>query len=107
MATIRDKVEGLIADSGVMIFSKSYCPYCRATKRLLENLGSSYAVLELDTEPDGRDIQDYLATRPEGQRTVPNIFINQKHVGGNSDLQALHKQGKLAALLKASATPRL
>jgi len=48
---------------------------------------------------DGADIQDALAELT-GQRTVPNIFINKKHIGGNSDLQA--KKGQLPDLLKAA-----
>jgi glutaredoxin 3 len=47
---------------------------------------------------DGGEIQDTLELMT-GQRTVPNIFINGKHIGGNSEIQALHKEGKLKELL--------
>jgi glutaredoxin 3 len=60
-------------------------------------MGAKYYAIELDQVPDGSDIQAALADI-SGQRTVPNIYIGQKHIGGNSDLQA--KSGELKALLK-------
>lgn len=47
---------------------------------------------------DGAEIQDTLE-QMTGQRTVPNIFINGQHIGGNSEFQALYKEGKLKELL--------
>lgn len=78
------------------VFSKSYCPYCSASKRLLDGLGAKYKLVELDEVPDGSAIQAALL-EISGQRTVPNIFIGKKHIGGNSDLQA--KSGELKGLL--------
>ncbi|POR31569.1 Glutaredoxin [Tolypocladium paradoxum] len=128
------KVQQIIDDNAVgmspalclappLVFSKSYCPHCKATKKTLNNLGADYTALELDNEctslcpPDspariaGADeqrraaecsaLQDALE-QLTGQRTVPNILIQQKHIGGNSDLQALFKSGKLADLLRDS-----
>ena len=69
------------------MFSKSYCPYCRATKKLLDGAGAKYFALELDQVEDGAAIQDALHALT-GQRTVPNVFIARKHIGGNSELQA-------------------
>ncbi|KAJ2970929.1 hypothetical protein NUW58_g9553 [Xylaria curta] len=57
----------------------------------------STSPLELDKVDDGPAIQDALREL-SGQRTVPNIYIGQQHIGGNSDLQA--KSGELKALLK-------
>ncbi|KAI1437431.1 putative glutaredoxin [Xylaria sp. CBS 124048] len=79
------------------VFSKSWCPHCAASKRLLDNMGAKYYAIELDQVSDGRAIQDALAEL-SGQRTVPNIYIGQQHIGGNSDLQA--KSGELKAMLK-------
>ncbi|KAH0548266.1 hypothetical protein GP486_008031 [Trichoglossum hirsutum] len=83
------------------VFSKSTCPYCRAAKSLLREKGASFHVVELDQVAnvidDGPEIQAALAELT-GQRTVPNIFINKKHIGGNSDLQA--KKKELPDLLK-------
>ncbi len=80
------------------VFSKSYCPYCSASKRLLDDLGAKYFTIELDQVDDGAAIQAALADI-SGQRTVPNIYIGQKHIGGNSDLQS--KKGELKSLLQS------
>ena len=67
-------------------------------KTLLQSLNQDYKVIELDQIPKGSAIQNGLQELT-GQRTVPNVFINGKHIGGNSDIQALHSQGKLKPLL--------
>ncbi|KAK0652784.1 putative glutaredoxin [Cercophora newfieldiana] len=87
------KVQQLIDDNGVVVFSKSYCPYCNNTKRLLDGYGAKYAHYELNQEEDGSDVQDALL-KITGQRTVPNIFINKQHIGGNSDFEAVISKGK-------------
>lgn len=76
-----------------MVFSKSYCPYCNNTKRILDDLNAKYKAIELNQEEDGGDIQNALL-KLSGQRTVPNIFINRIHIGGNSDLEAVAVNGK-------------
>ncbi|KAF2716640.1 putative P450 monooxygenase [Polychaeton citri CBS 116435] len=91
------KAQGIIDDNSVAVFSKSYCPYCKATKSLLSELGAKYYAIELDQVDDGAAIQDALEDITS-QRSVPNIFIAQKHIGGNSDLQA--KKSQLPDLLK-------
>ena len=55
-------------------------------------------VYQLDQMSNGSSIQAALLAKT-GQRTVPNVFIKGKHVGGNDDTQALHKKGKIAAML--------
>ncbi|RYO79374.1 hypothetical protein DL766_006002 [Monosporascus sp. MC13-8B] len=87
MAAAKTKAQQIIDENGVAVFSKSYCPYCNATKRLLDSVGAKYYVLELDQVSDGSEIQSALEEMT-GQRTVPNVFINRKHIGGNSDVQA-------------------
>ncbi|RMJ10711.1 hypothetical protein BHE90_011267 [Fusarium euwallaceae] len=99
MAEISQKVQQIIDDNAVVVFSKSYCPYCRQTKKTLDDLNTVYELLELDQIPDGSDIQDALEVI-SGQRTVPNVYIKQKHIGGNSDVQSLKSAGKLQNLLK-------
>ncbi|KEY64900.1 hypothetical protein S40285_00105 [Stachybotrys chlorohalonatus IBT 40285] len=95
----KQKAQQIIDGSAVVVFSKSYCPYCRDTKSTLSSLGVDATILELDQESDGDDLQAALQAI-SGQRTVPNIFIQQKHIGGNSDLQSLSSSGKLKTLLK-------
>jgi glutaredoxin 3 len=87
-----------------MVFAKSYCPYCKKTKALLMEFEEYIEVgvewIDLDDLPaeDGPMIQKELQD-VTGQRTVPNVFIGQEHVGGNSDLQQLHAVGKLEGML--------
>jgi len=100
MSSAKAKAQQIIDGNDVVVFSKSYCPYCRATKTLLnEKLGSQdkYFLMELDQVEDGAALQDALEDIT-GQRSVPNIFIAKKHIGGNSDLQS--KKGELDGLLK-------
>jgi len=97
MSAAKTKAQGIIDEHPVAVFSKSYCPYCKATKALLSESGAQYYAIELDQVDDGAAIQDALQELT-GQRSVPNIFIAQKHIGGNSDLQA--KKGDLPSLLK-------
>ncbi|QPG74970.1 hypothetical protein FOA43_002309 [Brettanomyces nanus] len=82
------KIDHLINTHKVFVASKSYCPYCRATKQFFSTVYPDAYVIELDETPDGDEIQDYLYQKT-GQRTVPNVFIGGKHIGGNSDVQAL------------------
>mmetsp|Transcript_9313 Transcript_9313/g.13182 ORF Transcript_9313/g.13182 Transcript_9313/m.13182 type:complete len:139 (+) Transcript_9313:131-547(+) len=94
-----------IQDNSVIVFSKSYCPYCRRTKSLLSDMTKSTDIdvqifeLDLQEENDGQLIQSELL-RVTGQRTVPNVFIHGKHIGGNSDLQELANSGKLSQVLQ-------
>lgn len=101
MSSAKAKAQQIIDANPVVVFSKSYCPYCRATKTLLnEKLGSDkYFLMELDQVDDGAALQDALEDITN-QRSVPNIFIGKKHIGGNSDLQA--KKGELDGLLTSA-----
>ncbi|BFZ59079.1 Glutaredoxin [Saitoella coloradoensis] len=95
---VKSKVDKAIADNKIAVFSKSYCPYCKQAKNTLSQLGIKFYVLELDEVDDGAQIQDYLQEKT-GQRTVPNIFVNGQHLGGNSDLQTKKSTGELEKLL--------
>ncbi|KAJ9499238.1 Glutaredoxin [Exophiala xenobiotica] len=99
MSAAKQKAQKIIDDNSVVVFSKSYCPYCRASKSLLNEKHAKYFLMELDEVDDGAAIQDALE-EITGQRSVPNIFIAQKHIGGNSDLQS--KKGQLDDLLKSA-----
>ncbi|KAF8945740.1 hypothetical protein BGZ47_002075 [Haplosporangium gracile] len=97
-AAIKTKVDAIIADNAIVVFSKSHCPYCTKAKALLSQHGVKVFILELDDVDDGTAIQAYLQTLT-GQRTVPNIFISQTHIGGCDDLFKLEKSGQLKTLL--------
>ncbi|KAK3832978.1 MAG: glutaredoxin [Linnemannia elongata] len=81
-----------------MFFGKSYCPHCKNAKSVLAAKGVQYKAYEIDLEAKGAEVQDYLQQKT-GQRTVPNIFINTHHLGGNSDLVAAKESGKLDKML--------
>jgi len=97
MSAAKTKAQNIIDENPVAVFSKSYCPYCKETKSLLDQLGATYYSIELDQVDDGSAIQAALK-EINGQSSVPNIYIKQQHIGGNSDLQA--KKGELPELLK-------
>ncbi|KAM0199382.1 hypothetical protein ACHAPI_003134 [Fusarium lateritium] len=99
MSQASAKVQQLIDNNSVVVFSKSYCPYCKQTKKALDDLNAEYELLELDEVSDGSALQDALE-QISGQRTVPNVYIKQQHIGGNSDLQSLKSAKKLTTLLK-------
>lgn len=66
---------------------------------MFNDIQVDYKALELDEHLDGDAIQTALAELTN-QKTVPNIFVNQQHIGGNDALQAAFKSGKLAQILK-------
>ncbi|KAG2199386.1 hypothetical protein INT47_001568 [Mucor saturninus] len=98
MSTPKQIVEETIQQNRVVVFAKSYCPYCKKAKALLTSLDIQFASIELDLDPQGADIQDYLLEKT-GQRTVPNIFVAQKHLGGSDDLAKANEDGTLQKLL--------
>ena len=67
---------------------------------LFERIGEKAEVIELDEQADGSLIQDGLY-KMTGQRSVPNVFVNGKHLWGNDDTQAAARSGKLQELLNA------
>ena len=82
-----------------MIFSKSYCPYCDKAKAVFDGLSADYGVIELDRVDEGAEIQGHLQ-EITGQRTVPSVWVNGKHIGGCDDTLSLHSQGKLKEMVK-------
>lgn len=93
-----EKTKEIVASNPVTVFSKTYCPYCVQVKRLLTKLGASFKAVELDTESDGSEVQAALF-QFTGQRTVPNVFIGGKHIGGCDATVALNGKGGLVPLL--------
>ena len=82
--------------SRVEIYSKGYCPYCRRAKALLDRRGVDYEEIEVTADLAG--LQEMIR-RSEGRRTVPQIFIDGRGIGGCDDLQALERSGELDELL--------
>lgn len=83
----------------IVIYTTSTCPYCRAAKRLLEQKQLAYEEISVDGDPQKRAEMSRLA---EGRRTVPQIFIDGRPIGGCDDLYALESDGELDRLLAAS-----
>ncbi|KAJ6795695.1 putative glutaredoxin-C6 [Iris pallida] len=92
------KAKEIVSSNPVVVFSKSYCPYCVRVKQLLTQLGATFKAIELDAESDGSETQAALA-QWTGQRTVPNVFIGGNHIGGCDSVVAKHNGGKLVPLL--------
>lgn len=80
----------------IIIYSTATCPYCDMAKELFKAKNASFEEIRVDTNPGKRDEMIQLA----GRRTVPQIFINDQHIGGYDDLSTLQKAGKLDELLK-------
>jgi glutaredoxin 3 len=99
---IRQFIDSENSSHQVVVWSKSSCPYCMQTKQLFKSMPSiDVAVHELDRLPSGSLIQQELQNLT-GQRTVPNIFVQNQHMGGNDDIQRAHRTGQLSKLIKAN-----
>ncbi|XP_057516284.1 glutaredoxin-like [Amaranthus tricolor] len=93
-----EKAQNLVSSNPVMVFSKTYCGFCDRVKKLLKQLDANFQVMELDKEADGDAIQAALLEWT-GQRTVPNVFIGGKHIGGCDAVMEKHNQGQLVPML--------
>ncbi len=82
----------------VEIYTKDWCPYCARAKRLLDDKGVAYAEHEISMDPAKRA---EMIDRANGRTTVPQVFIDGRHVGGSDDLAALEREGRLDSLLAA------
>ena len=80
----------------IKMYKKNPCPYCDRAKTLLDNKGWKYEVVDLTDKPAELE---KLKTET-GWRTVPMIFINEKLVGGYSDLKTLEDDGKLDSMVQ-------
>jgi glutaredoxin 3 len=80
----------------VRIYTTSYCPFCVRAKRLLDNKGVLYR--EVDVTADA-ELRERMIVESGGRRTVPQIFIDGRPLGGFEELQVLDRSGELDALL--------
>jgi glutaredoxin 3 len=94
----------------VIVFSKSYCPYCARTKALFQRITEEepftnilVKVLELDQTAHGSLVQQALLERTE-QRTVPNVFVGGRHVGGSDITHSMAASGQLQEMLSSIET---
>ncbi len=81
--------------SEIVIYTGRFCPYCTMAKRLLDRKGVAYTEIDVDSKPELRQ-EMMLKTQ---RRTIPQIFIGERHIGGFDDLQALDMKKELDPLL--------
>lgn len=80
----------------VIIYTTTYCPYCTKAKQLMKKKNIEFTEVNLTNDDDGRV---ELIEKTNGRKTVPQIFINDKHIGGCDDLYSLEEKGELDLLL--------
>jgi glutaredoxin 3 len=80
----------------IIIYSKDPCPYCVRAKNLLRRKGVEFTEIKITSD----EIKSEMINKSGGRMTVPQIFINEKHIGGCDDLHAMDAAGKLDELLK-------
>jgi glutaredoxin 3 len=85
--------------SKITIYTTPICPYCVRAKQLLKKKGAAFDEIDVFMDADARQ---EMEDKAQGRRTVPQIFIGDKHVGGCDDLYALESQGQLDPLLKTA-----
>ena len=83
------------AQPNVLMYTQALCGYCAAARELLNNKGISYTEIDVTMDADKR--RDMVAR--SGRKTVPQIFIGERHIGGFDDMASLDSQGELDALL--------
>ncbi len=83
----------------VEIYTQPYCPFCARALKLLRTKGVAFREIEA---PQGSAEREEAKVRSGGRSSVPQIFIDQRHIGGCDDLMALDARGGLDPLLKAA-----
>jgi glutaredoxin 3 len=80
----------------IVMYSTAWCGYCQRARNLLERKGVAVREIKIDEDVSERET---MLKRSGGRRTVPQIFIGERHVGGYDDLAALDRSGELDTLL--------
>ena len=87
-----------MADERVVVYSSPFCGYCGAAKRLLTRKGTAFTEIDVMFDPK-RKLE--MIERSGGRQTVPQVFIDGRHIGGYDELSALDRRGELDPLLAA------
>jgi len=82
----------------VVIYTGPMCNYCSAAKHLLNKKKVSYEEIDIGNDNEKRE---EMLNKSNGAKTIPQIFIEEKHIGGYVELKALEKEGKLDNLLRS------
>lgn len=80
----------------ILIYTKAICPYCVKAKQLLKNKNVEFTEIDISSDPL---LLDEMLAKSAGRKTVPQIFIDEYHVGGCDDLYALNEEGELDKIL--------
>ncbi len=80
----------------IIIYTKSYCPYCVKAKQLLKNKNVNFTEIDIT---NNQSLIEEMLLKSSGRKTVPQIFIDDTHVGGCDDLYALNDKGELDKML--------
>lgn len=84
-------------NQSIRIYSTLICPYCNAAKQLLKSKGLNFQEIRIDQDRQQRQ----LMIEKSGRTSVPQIFIDELHIGGFDDLNALNRSGKLDEILNS------
>ncbi|KAF9932190.1 hypothetical protein FBU30_008745 [Linnemannia zychae] len=101
VVALENRLKKLIREHHVMVFSKTYCPYSAAAKKLLKKYTNDFGLLEVDLEPQSGDIKTILTKITHGHSTFPSIFFDSVSIGGRDNLQAIEDKGELQRRLNA------
>ena len=82
--------------NNIIVYSSNFCHYCVQAKKLLERLNLSYKEINIQNFPEKRE---EMLSKSNGKRTVPQIFVNDYHVGGYDELNLLVQKGEFDSIL--------
>ena len=80
----------------IIVYTGPFCNFCDAAKRLLKRNGLSFSEIDVSS---GEKIKEEMIKKSNGQRTIPQIFFDEDHIGGYQELRELEKSGKLIQYL--------
>ena len=95
----RGLAQGGLPMAAVTIYTTLFCPYCSRAKQLLNSKGVDFEEIPVDIDASRRA---EMVSRAKGGATVPQIFVNDQHIGGSDELADLERAGKLDQLLAAA-----
>ena len=81
----------------ILVYSGPMCNFCEAAKKLLDRNNLKYEVIDISA---GENLRNEMIEKSNGKRTIPQIFFEEKHIGGYVELRELEKKGDLLSLLK-------
>jgi len=98
-------INELFRQHKLVLFSKTFCPYCRTAKNVLKATGFKFHAVELDEAPNGAKMQKEIS-KLSGINTVPQLFLDSKFVGDSSTVKKLNESGKLVEMFIEHEVPR-